>query len=181
MTSKSTSPSSIDTQRVPKRRRKTQTDDGPLRQPAANSSPGADGASAGPGTGSGSSGSGGASSSFRNVSACNRCRLRKNRCDQRLPACVSCEKAVCCFFLSKSFAPTFFLVPNAACAQTTWAASFLSRVYASAEQSFSPGCTMRRCVALHGSLQYLSVSPLITIALLFTYIAIAGTNVSSAG
>src|SRR5947207_1637518 len=33
------------------------------------------------------------SSSFRNVSACNRCRLRKNRCDQRLPACASCEKA----------------------------------------------------------------------------------------
>jgi hypothetical protein len=35
----------------------------------------------------------GAASSFRNVSACNRCRLRKNRCDQRLPACASCEKA----------------------------------------------------------------------------------------
>ncbi|MCJ1310628.1 Fungal specific transcription factor [Agyrium rufum] len=35
----------------------------------------------------------GASSSFRNVSACNRCRLRKNRCDQNLPACSSCEKA----------------------------------------------------------------------------------------
>ena len=34
-----------------------------------------------------------ASSSFRNVSACNRCRLRKNRCDQSLPACTSCEKA----------------------------------------------------------------------------------------
>lgn len=33
------------------------------------------------------------SSSFRNVSACNRCRLRKNRCDQRLPSCASCEKA----------------------------------------------------------------------------------------
>jgi hypothetical protein len=32
-------------------------------------------------------------SSFRNVSACNRCRLRKNRCDQRLPACTACEKA----------------------------------------------------------------------------------------
>ncbi|KAF2277109.1 uncharacterized protein EI97DRAFT_375681 [Westerdykella ornata] len=32
-------------------------------------------------------------SSFRNVSACNRCRLRKNRCDQRLPNCASCEKA----------------------------------------------------------------------------------------
>ena len=36
---------------------------------------------------------GSASSSFRNVSACNRCRLRKNRCDQNLPACSSCEKA----------------------------------------------------------------------------------------
>ncbi|KAI1365479.1 fungal-specific transcription factor domain-containing protein [Xylaria arbuscula] len=33
------------------------------------------------------------SSSFRNVSACNRCRLRKNRCDQKLPSCASCEKA----------------------------------------------------------------------------------------
>lgn len=33
------------------------------------------------------------SSSFRNVSACNRCRLRKNRCDQRLPRCHACEKA----------------------------------------------------------------------------------------
>lgn len=34
-----------------------------------------------------------AASTFRNVSACNRCRLRKNRCDQKLPACTSCEKA----------------------------------------------------------------------------------------
>ncbi|KAF1941305.1 hypothetical protein EJ02DRAFT_377969 [Clathrospora elynae] len=34
-----------------------------------------------------------ASSSFRNVSACNRCRLRKNRCDQRLPSCAACDKA----------------------------------------------------------------------------------------
>ena len=32
------------------------------------------------------------SSSFRNVSACNRCRVRKNRCDQNLPACSPCEK-----------------------------------------------------------------------------------------
>jgi hypothetical protein len=32
-------------------------------------------------------------SAFRNVSACNRCRIRKNRCDQRLPACLPCEKA----------------------------------------------------------------------------------------
>ncbi|KAJ9354300.1 putative C6 transcription factor [Paecilomyces variotii] len=36
---------------------------------------------------------GNSTSSFRNVSACNRCRLRKNRCDQRLPRCQSCEKA----------------------------------------------------------------------------------------
>jgi hypothetical protein len=32
-------------------------------------------------------------SAFRNVSACNRCRVRKNRCDQQLPACKPCEKA----------------------------------------------------------------------------------------
>ncbi|ETS82730.1 hypothetical protein PFICI_04606 [Pestalotiopsis fici W106-1] len=45
--------------------------------------------------GSGAQGSSkvGQSSNFRNVSACNRCRLRKNRCDQNLPSCVSCEKA----------------------------------------------------------------------------------------
>ncbi|KAF2767810.1 hypothetical protein EJ03DRAFT_375804 [Teratosphaeria nubilosa] len=30
---------------------------------------------------------------FRNVSACNRCRTRKNRCDQRLPHCSNCAKA----------------------------------------------------------------------------------------
>jgi hypothetical protein len=34
-----------------------------------------------------------AASTFRNVSACNRCRLRKNRCDQRLPSCAACDKA----------------------------------------------------------------------------------------
>jgi hypothetical protein len=33
-----------------------------------------------------------ASSAFRNVSACNRCRTRKNRCDARLPSCTTCEK-----------------------------------------------------------------------------------------
>lgn len=38
-------------------------------------------------------GKAGQSSGFRNVSACNRCRLRKNRCDQKLPSCASCEKA----------------------------------------------------------------------------------------
>ena len=41
----------------------------------------------------GSAGKIGQSSSFRNVSACNRCRLRKNRCDQKLPSCASCDKA----------------------------------------------------------------------------------------
>jgi hypothetical protein len=29
---------------------------------------------------------------FRNVSACDRCRKRKNRCDQQLPACAACSK-----------------------------------------------------------------------------------------
>ncbi|KAK2612567.1 hypothetical protein QQS21_001337 [Conoideocrella luteorostrata] len=37
-------------------------------------------------------GKAGQSSNFRNVSACNRCRLRKNRCDQKLPSCASCAK-----------------------------------------------------------------------------------------
>jgi hypothetical protein len=48
-----------------------------------------------PPTGAASGQSSGAlgASSFRNVSACNRCRLRKNRCDQRLPRCQACEKA----------------------------------------------------------------------------------------
>lgn len=32
-------------------------------------------------------------SSFRNVSACYRCRARKHRCDQRLPRCGPCEKS----------------------------------------------------------------------------------------
>ncbi|KAM5452740.1 hypothetical protein MaudCBS49596_003046 [Microsporum audouinii] len=39
------------------------------------------------------SSSAGSHATFRNVSACNRCRIRKNRCDQRLPRCQSCEKA----------------------------------------------------------------------------------------
>jgi Fungal Zn(2)-Cys(6) binuclear cluster domain/Fungal specific transcription factor domain len=41
----------------------------------------------------GAGGKVGQSSNFRNVSACNRCRLRKNRCDQKLPSCASCAKA----------------------------------------------------------------------------------------
>ncbi|KAI3331517.1 hypothetical protein HD806DRAFT_529302 [Xylariaceae sp. AK1471] len=45
------------------------------------------------GMGHGGAKSSQSSSSFRNVSACNRCRLRKNRCDQKLPSCASCEKA----------------------------------------------------------------------------------------
>lgn len=35
----------------------------------------------------------GQSSNFRNVSACDRCRQRKNRCDQKLPRCAGCVKA----------------------------------------------------------------------------------------
>jgi Fungal specific transcription factor domain/Fungal Zn(2)-Cys(6) binuclear cluster domain len=35
---------------------------------------------------------GAANSAFRNVSACDRCRKRKNRCDQQLPACAACSK-----------------------------------------------------------------------------------------
>jgi hypothetical protein len=34
----------------------------------------------------------GESTIFRNISACSRCRLRKNRCDQRLPSCAGCAK-----------------------------------------------------------------------------------------
>ncbi|KFA67727.1 hypothetical protein S40285_00991 [Stachybotrys chlorohalonatus IBT 40285] len=50
--------------------------------------------SADPGSAAGSAGGKpGQSSNFRNVSACNRCRLRKNRCDQKLPSCASCAKA----------------------------------------------------------------------------------------
>jgi hypothetical protein len=56
------------------------------------------GAGAGAGAEAGSAvtlpaGKAGQSSSFRNVSACNRCRIRKNRCDQKLPSCASCAKA----------------------------------------------------------------------------------------
>jgi hypothetical protein len=50
-------------------------------------------AAAKPASPSASSVSNSSASSFRNVSACNRCRLRKNRCDQRLPSCASCDKA----------------------------------------------------------------------------------------
>ena len=35
----------------------------------------------------------GQSTNFRNISACSRCRSRKNRCDQRLPSCSGCAKA----------------------------------------------------------------------------------------
>jgi hypothetical protein len=109
MNSKSASPPPVSTTGTPKRRRKTQSDERPpaLTSPtsptatdgsgAVGGAPGVGaGAGTGAGTGSGNNNnsSSGATSSFRNVSACNRCRLRKNRCDQRLPACQSCEKAV---------------------------------------------------------------------------------------
>ena len=65
-------------------KRAYQSDELPPLQPLQRRSP----AGASPPTTSAA-----ASSAFRNVSACNRCRLRKNRCDQRLPACSACEKA----------------------------------------------------------------------------------------
>ncbi|KAG5999671.1 hypothetical protein E4U43_001929 [Claviceps pusilla] len=43
--------------------------------------------------GTNATGKAGQGNNFRNVSACNRCRLRKNRCDQKLPSCASCAKA----------------------------------------------------------------------------------------
>lgn len=68
----------------PKRPRQSHDDDDDDASPAS--------------TGNGQSGGAGSpaahqASTFRNVSACNRCRFRKNRCDQKLPACASCEKA----------------------------------------------------------------------------------------
>ncbi|SMQ45305.1 unnamed protein product [Zymoseptoria tritici ST99CH_3D7] len=38
-------------------------------------------------------GAGASTTNFRNVSACNRCRNRKNRCDQKLPKCTNCERS----------------------------------------------------------------------------------------
>lgn len=77
----------------PKRARKSSPD----RASPTTSLPSAGAAPASPTVDSahdgGSASKGGQSSSFRNVSACNRCRLRKNRCDQKLPSCASCEKA----------------------------------------------------------------------------------------
>ncbi|KAE8144658.1 positive regulator of purine utilization [Aspergillus avenaceus] len=61
--------------------------------PSAESSSGKPEPSARPQQTNPPSASSASNSSFRNVSACNRCRLRKNRCDQRLPRCQSCEKA----------------------------------------------------------------------------------------
>lgn len=58
----------------------------PTNELAPGGSPGHGGSGAAPGKV-------GQSTSFRNVSACNRCRQRKNRCDQRLPSCASCDKA----------------------------------------------------------------------------------------
>lgn len=64
-----------------------QIHDGPLGHSAAAAGSG------GSGSILGAAGKIGQSSNFRNVSACNRCRLRKNRCDQKLPSCASCDKA----------------------------------------------------------------------------------------
>ena len=80
-----------------KRRRQSSPDrDGHISATAyGDTSPTSDGGRDGlsAGAANGSSGKPGQSSNFRNVSACNRCRVRKNRCDQRLPSCATCEKA----------------------------------------------------------------------------------------
>ncbi|KAI1825331.1 fungal-specific transcription factor domain-containing protein [Xylaria intraflava] len=65
----------------------------PTSGPAGPISPSTEHLRDGMGQGGTRSAHGSSSSSFRNVSACNRCRLRKNRCDQKLPSCASCEKA----------------------------------------------------------------------------------------
>ncbi len=81
------------------KRARTSSPDESANAAAAGQSPASDlapDASSGPGSalgGGGGAGKAGQSSNFRNVSACNRCRLRKNRCDQGLPSCASCEKA----------------------------------------------------------------------------------------
>ncbi|KAG5787789.1 hypothetical protein H9Q69_013146 [Fusarium xylarioides] len=83
-----------------KRQRQDSNDDGsprngqPSPQDRERDRLQADGASAASTTASPSvAAKAGQSSNFRNVSACNRCRLRKNRCDQKLPSCASCAKA----------------------------------------------------------------------------------------
>ncbi|KAL2200540.1 fungal-specific transcription factor domain-containing protein [Corynascus similis CBS 632.67] len=67
--------------------------DSPLSHGGGGSGSGGSGGGSGAGGAAAAGGKAGQSSSFRNVSACNRCRLRKNRCDQKLPSCASCEKA----------------------------------------------------------------------------------------
>lgn len=77
----------------PKRQRQNSSHGGSPRNRLSpseqNGDPGLDSTPSGPLTG----GKPNQSSNFRNVSACNRCRLRKNRCDQKLPSCASCAKA----------------------------------------------------------------------------------------
>lgn len=82
-----------------KRQRQNSFDDGSPRngQPSPNDRQQADAASSSASAPASAAASvaakPGQSSNFRNVSACNRCRLRKNRCDQKLPSCASCAKA----------------------------------------------------------------------------------------
>ena len=101
MTASSHAPPSPSSDLHPSKRAR-QSSPGPDRDSPTSLSAGAasptsehlpDAGAGGAGGGKAASGAGGQSSSFRNVSACNRCRLRKNRCDQKLPSCASCEKA----------------------------------------------------------------------------------------
>lgn len=80
---------------VKRQRQMSADDDVP---PTTDQDPSADidsskGATGDPNTSSTTGGVPGQSSNFRSVSACNRCRQRKNRCDQKLPSCATCERA----------------------------------------------------------------------------------------
>ncbi|KAA8630920.1 hypothetical protein SMACR_00882 [Sordaria macrospora] len=80
-------------QSSPERESPTSVPSGEAPSPANDLLHDGSGATHGGQGGGSAGGKAGQSSSFRNVSACNRCRLRKNRCDQKLPSCASCEKA----------------------------------------------------------------------------------------
>ena len=70
--------------------KRARTDDSSLHEPGTSAAPAL---SDFPSSSSSLTANTVSSTTFRNVSACHRCRLRKNRCDQSLPACSLCAKA----------------------------------------------------------------------------------------
>ncbi|KAF5011083.1 hypothetical protein FDECE_2787 [Fusarium decemcellulare] len=87
-------PPSPSTQPAKRQRQNSFDDESPRNgQPSPHDRQPTDGASSAPSASASVAAKAGQSSNFRNVSACNRCRLRKNRCDQKLPSCASCAKA----------------------------------------------------------------------------------------